>query len=44
MTGSGVFVVNPPYVLPDAAKEALPWLVERLGAEGPAVADWLIPE
>ena len=44
MTGSGVFVVNPPYVLPEAAKEALPWLADKLGAEGPAVADWLIPE
>ncbi|MBI1179800.1 MAG: 23S rRNA (adenine(2030)-N(6))-methyltransferase RlmJ [Alphaproteobacteria bacterium] len=44
MTGSGLFVVNPPYVLPDAAREGLPWLAARLGAEGPWTADWLIPE
>jgi 23S rRNA (adenine2030-N6)-methyltransferase len=44
MTGSGVFVVNPPYILPDAASAALPWLGQRLDAHGLAVADWLIPE
>ncbi len=44
MTGSGVFIVNPPFTLPDAATEALPWLAERLGARGPVTASWLQPE
>ena len=44
MTGSGLFIVNPPFVLPDAATAALPWLAEKLGAEGPVSAGWLLPE
>jgi 23S rRNA (adenine2030-N6)-methyltransferase len=44
MTGSGLFIVNPPFTLPDAAGEALPWLAETLGATGPVTAGWLIPE
>lgn len=44
MTASGVLVVNPPFTLPGAAGAALPWLAERLGAHGPAVAEWLVPE
>ncbi len=44
MTGSGLFIVNPPFTLPDAAAAALPWLVETLAAEGPVTAGWLLPE
>jgi 23S rRNA (adenine2030-N6)-methyltransferase len=44
MTGSGLVVVNPPFVLPDATARGLPWLAERLGATGPRVAEWLVPE
>lgn len=44
MTGSGLFVVNPPYTLPAAAQAALPWLRERLQAVGPSTAEWLMPE
>ncbi len=44
MTASGVLVVNAPFTLPEAAEKALPWLAERLGARGPAVAEWLVPE
>ncbi len=44
MTGSGLFVVNPPYTLPAAAAEGLPWLAARLGAEGPVSSGWLVPE
>jgi len=44
MTASGVLVVNPPFTLPAAAAEALPWLVDRLDARGPTVAEWLVPE
>ena len=44
MTGSGLWIVNPPYTLPDAAREALPWLAETLGAAGPVRSEWLIGE
>ena len=44
MTGSGLVVVNPPFTLPRVAEEGLPWLAERLGATGPTVAGWLVPE
>ncbi|MPY71144.1 MAG: 23S rRNA (adenine(2030)-N(6))-methyltransferase RlmJ [Alphaproteobacteria bacterium] len=44
MTASGLFVVNPPFTLPDAAAAALPWLTEALGARGPRRADWVVPE
>lgn len=44
MTGSGLFIINPPYTLPDAATAALPWLAEKLGASGPVTAGWLLPE
>ncbi|MEO1481531.1 MAG: 23S rRNA (adenine(2030)-N(6))-methyltransferase RlmJ [Myxococcota bacterium] len=45
MTASGVYVINPPYTLPAAAADALPWLAEALG--GPNAAhrcEWLAPE
>lgn len=44
MTASGMLVVNAPFTLPRAAEPALPWLTERLGARGRAVAEWLVPE
>jgi len=44
MTGSGLFIVNPPHTLPDAATAALPWLADKLGANGPLTAGWLLPE
>jgi 23S rRNA (adenine2030-N6)-methyltransferase len=34
--GSGMFVVNPPYTLVAALKEALPYLVDKLGQDGKA--------
>jgi 23S rRNA (adenine2030-N6)-methyltransferase len=36
LTGSGVFVVNSPWQLGNELREALPWLVERLGVDGGA--------
>ena len=44
MTGAGMIVVNPPWVLPAAATAALPWLADRLQATGPCRAGWLIAE
>lgn len=43
MTGSGMLVVNPPWLLPDAAAAGVPWLAQRLGAEGPLSVGWLVP-
>ena len=31
--GSGMFILNPPYTLPQAMKDAMPWLVETLGQD-----------
>ena len=39
MFGSGLYVVNPPWVLPQRLEAALPWLVERLGVDGGAGFD-----
>jgi 23S rRNA (adenine2030-N6)-methyltransferase len=33
LTGSGVFVLNPPWQLDDELEAALPWLVARLGVD-----------
>jgi 23S rRNA (adenine2030-N6)-methyltransferase len=33
LTGSGMFVVNPPWQLDEELEAALPWLVERLGVD-----------
>ena len=33
LTGSGMFVINPPWQLDDELEAALPWLVQRLGVE-----------
>jgi 23S rRNA (adenine2030-N6)-methyltransferase len=39
MFGSGLYVINPPWVLPQRLEAALPWLVERLGIDGGAGFD-----
>jgi 23S rRNA (adenine2030-N6)-methyltransferase len=44
MTGCGLVVVNPPWTLPEAAAEGLPWLARQLDAKGPVTAEWLVPE
>jgi 23S rRNA (adenine2030-N6)-methyltransferase len=44
MTGCGLVVVNPPWTLPAAATEGLPWLARQLDAKGPVTAEWLVPE
>jgi 23S rRNA (adenine2030-N6)-methyltransferase len=31
--GSGMFILNPPYTLPKAMKDTMPWLVEALGQD-----------
>ena len=36
LTGSGVFVVNPPWQLDDELQAALPWLAKRLDEDGGA--------
>ncbi len=33
LTGSGMFVVNPPWQLDEELEAALPWLVERLAVD-----------
>lgn len=33
MHGSGLFIVNPPWTLPDMLKTTLPWLVDALGQD-----------
>ena len=39
MFGSGLFVVNPPWVLPERLEAVMPWLVEHLGEDGGAGFD-----
>lgn len=34
MFGSGLFVINPPWVLPDLLERTLPWLADVLGEDG----------
>jgi 23S rRNA (adenine2030-N6)-methyltransferase len=36
LTGSGVFIVNPPWQLDDELSASLPWLAERLAVDGDA--------
>ncbi|MEO1310976.1 MAG: 23S rRNA (adenine(2030)-N(6))-methyltransferase RlmJ [Pseudomonadota bacterium] len=43
MTGSGLYVVNPPYTLPEAIDRAMRWLADALDAGGPTYAGWLVP-
>ncbi len=33
MFGSGLYVINPPWILPELLEAAMPWLVENLGTE-----------
>ena len=42
LTGSGMFIINPPYTLHDTLASCLPWLVERL-AQHPQ-ASWLLDQ
>ncbi|MGF1454559.1 MAG: 23S rRNA (adenine(2030)-N(6))-methyltransferase RlmJ [Alphaproteobacteria bacterium] len=42
MTGFGLVVINPPYVLEPAAAEGLAWMSQTLGATGPARIEWLV--
>ncbi len=42
MTGFGLVVINPPYVLEEAAADGLAWLSQTLGATGPARIEWLV--
>ncbi len=44
MTGSGLFVINPPWTLPALLEEAMPWLAEKLGEDGHGsyTLDWKI--
>lgn len=44
MTGSGLFVINPPWTLPTMLEEAMPWLAEQLGEDGHGsfTLDWQI--
>lgn len=39
MFGSGLYVINPPWVLPQRLEAALPWLVQRLGIDDGAGFD-----
>ncbi|MGD9870385.1 MAG: 23S rRNA (adenine(2030)-N(6))-methyltransferase RlmJ [Thauera sp.] len=39
MFGSGLYIINPPWVLPERLEAALPWLVERLGTDEAAGFD-----
>ncbi len=45
MTGSGLFVINPPWTLPQALENTLPWLAETLGEPGYGAftLDWQLP-
>jgi len=39
MFGSGLYIVNPPWVLPERLRATLPWLVEALGMDADAGFD-----
>lgn len=39
MLGSGLFIVNPPWVLPETLEAVLPWLVKTLGVDDGAGFD-----
>ena len=44
MAGSGMFIINPPWTLPDTLKSLMPWLVKALGRDAGAGyrLDWHI--
>lgn len=39
MFGSGLYVINPPWILPAALESVMPWLVSRLGLDEGAAFD-----
>lgn len=39
MFGSGLFIVNPPWILPELLEKVMPWLVSALGADEAAGFD-----
>lgn len=45
MTGSGLFMINPPWTLPQTLENTLPWLAETLGEPGYGAftLDWQLP-
>ena len=36
MSGSGMFIINPPWTLADALRESLPWLTQKLAQDDTA--------
>lgn len=44
MTGSGLFIINPPWTLPATLEETMPWLAQTLGdsGHGSYTLDWQI--
>ena len=44
MTGSGLFIINPPWNLPQTLEASLPWLAEQLATDGYSdfTLDWQI--
>jgi 23S rRNA (adenine2030-N6)-methyltransferase len=46
LTGSGMILINPPYLLEETLREALPDLVDRLEVPGTGsyTVEWLVPE
>ena len=44
MTGSGLFIINPPWTLPQTLEDCLPWLADTLGIDGHGAftLDWRI--
>ncbi|WP_091342579.1 23S rRNA (adenine(2030)-N(6))-methyltransferase RlmJ [Alkalimonas amylolytica] len=44
MTGSGMLVINPPYLLAEQCRAMLPWLHHQLGNAGPSQVTQLIAE
>lgn len=44
MTGSGLYIINPPWTLPKTLEATMPWLAEQLGTDGYGefTLDWQI--
>ena len=44
MTGSGLFIINPPWMLPQMLETTMPWLAEQLATDGYSdfTLDWEI--
>ncbi|GHT91166.1 ribosomal RNA large subunit methyltransferase J [Betaproteobacteria bacterium] len=40
MSGSGMFIINPPWTLADALRDSLPWLTEKLAQDD--TAEWKV--